>query len=459
MLSTYNFSNNGFIELSAGVINTTNNFDNNQANILQTGGTIKSRSFVNDYLGVFTQLDGSILSKDVINSGQMTLNNLKSESIYNNPFGYMDISGSDITDTVYNYNIMDIKDSYIGYLINDDDAFITVEHTNFANVRNHARAMVSNFIISNELYNYTKGEAHFNDGTIYNGIDNSGRLELNRVNLWAYVNNDGVLTLNDVVTGKMTNTGDILFVNGGFKIQSLNNSGYVIMDNATVDIGGVELGDIKNSDTIELIQTQLRLKNLENSNGTFSIQESEVHMNNLDNNAEYKSGSSHHFFNNINIGESGYLVAGENDEFFIEGDFHNLTDQFALWETSQASFHFIGDEQQKLFLRSQDLGAILEGYMNNLALGTLHIDDNVNVELYGNSFTALYVDRLILDQGSNWDLRGFNIYYLHLEDYGADLTLGNGNLVQVAPEPLSMVLMMVGGSLMWWRRFTCLQNG
>ncbi len=88
-----------------------------------------------------------------------------------------------------------------------------------------------------------------------------------------------------------------------------------------------------------------------------------------------------------------------------------------------------------LRLLSKDLGAIPDGFKDNFALGTLQLGDETEpgtVSLGGH----LYVDTLILNQGSILNVKGYNLYYKTLTDNGAQINLDGGAMVQVSqPAP------------------------
>lgn len=110
----------------------------------------------------------------------------------------------------------------------------------------------------------------------------------------------------------------------------------------------------------------------------------------------------------------------------------------------------------------EDMGAILAGFDTNFALGTLQLCGDAGigqlqlVDLFDNQTDwigseALYVEDLILGSGSYLDLNGLNLYYLDFIDYGGTIDLNGGSLTFV-PEPVTLVLLFLGGLALLRRR-------
>lgn len=146
----------------------------------------------------------------------------------------------------------------------------------------------------------------------------------------------------------------------------------------------------------------------------------------------------------------------------IGSDFENhSTDAGDLADMINLNFIFEGGTANidPFEVAGEDMGAIMAGFADNFALGTLTLGgvDVGNVKLvdtFDNQLAsfgseALYVENLILGPGSYLDLNGLNLYYLGFTDLGGSFF--NGTPTQV-PEPLTIVLLGFGGlGLLRWR--------
>jgi hypothetical protein len=109
-----------------------------------------------------------------------------------------------------------------------------------------------------------------------------------------------------------------------------------------------------------------------------------------------------------------------------------------------------------------DLGAIMEGFDSNFALGTLQLggDDIGYIQLVDDcdntpdheGADALYVYNLIIEAGSTLDLNGLNIYYLTATIDGDIIdSAGSGGSQQI-PEPASATILLLGAIAVFRRR-------
>ena len=209
-------------------------------------------------------------------------------------------------------------------------------------------------------------------------------------------------------------------------------------------------GNILNTGTVKTTHTTAVY------NGTFT------------NNGAYISDPAVNYFEDLTIGEKGYLVGGAYDHFYISGDFENHSLMDIDWATEAAHLAFIhdiniltdkGDMLHDFYLTGSDYGASLDGYANNFAWGTLDVTDNYLTFYDGNSEegAALYLrelwglgmsDELITNL---FGFDGLNVYYMAQlpgNSYLGGLTYelsGGGYLRPIVPEPSTMLL--VGTSL------------
>ncbi len=144
-------------------------------------------------------------------------------------------------------------------------------------------------------------------------------------------------------------------------------------------------------------------------------------------NGVYISDPSTQIFADFIVGDNGYLIGGEGDNFLIRGDFICSSTQNQNWSTEQCLLSFQDgfrdgspDNDHDFFITGSDLGPISDGYIDNFAWGILTItagnmlrliDGNIEAggALYVSSITGLAISGTIVDNISSPN--GMNIYY------------------------------------------------
>ncbi|MDH3458035.1 MAG: PEP-CTERM sorting domain-containing protein, partial [Gemmatimonadota bacterium] len=173
-------------------------------------------------------------------------------------------------------------------------------------------------------------------------------------------------------------------------------------------------------------------------------------------NGGYISDPSDNFFEDIILGETGYLVGGVGDRFFVDGDFLSASVLSGVWQTRAAELIFQGGTGHTLQYTGADLGAVGDGYADNFAWGVLQLGAGDTLILGDGDAVpgaALYVDVLRLEGGVGQIAsilgNGFDIYYkpwLSENAYlgGETYALSNGGFLMAVPEPSTAVLLGLG---------------
>lgn len=282
------------------------------------------------------------------------------------------------------------------------------------------------------------GTYRLDGGTLNAGsVVNQGTLHLASGSLnTASIDNRGALSV--VATGarslttNLDNQGTVDIGGGGsftFNGSVVNQaSGNVHLHNAA---GSVFNGDVVNHGTWKLTGTTAIFTGTLTNHGAYVSDPSDTHV--------FK----------LVVGETGYLVGGAGDRWFIGGDFENHSKQGALWNTRDAYLAFTGGGDHTFLLASEDRGAA--GFADNFAWDTLFLGAGDILRLgdgnTDNSGTALYVDAFLLE-GNDLGLLshifgdGIDIYYDYADARnaylrGASYTLAGGGSLRAfgAPPP------------------------
>jgi len=166
------------------------------------------------------------------------------------------------------------------------------------------------------------------------------------------------------------------------------------------------------------------------NDGTFKLNDTSVqYEGEFVNNGAYISDPSTSQFNDLTVGQSGYLVGGADDTFIVTGNFYNASTQNTLWDTSQSNLVFASSSsgtspglpsqttQHVMELAGVDKGAKASGAVNNFAWGSVTLNSGNTLSLVDGNTTngaALYARRIILPGGVG-ELGSissdYNVYY------------------------------------------------
>ena len=174
-------------------------------------------------------------------------------------------------------------------------------------------------------------------------------------------------------------------------------------------------------------------------------------------NGSLVSDPSQLHFQDLVVGETGYLVAGSGDAFFVSGDFVNNSLQGASWNTSNASLHFDGTGLTRFYLAGSDAGPNIRGTPAAFSWGELVLSSGASLELLdaaNPTGAALHVGLLSLSDGVaqlssvTGSARAYYDSSLAGNAYlgGQCYALGGGGMLIAAavPEPESWALLLAG---------------
>jgi YD repeat-containing protein len=239
-------------------------------------------------------------------------------------------------------------------------------------------------------------------------------------NLGGIINNTGTLTISGAsglpLTGTLTNSGTIIDANTGQVYANasgttINNEAGATFDitvAATLNVNGQSNTAFNNDGTLEISsgtgQSQIGFPMGGAGNVLISSGSLEVDSGTL----EFDNSES------LSMAPSASLVLDGNlsgstsnaDQFAPEGD--------VLFNGSGTS-----SSPQLLEAMSQDLGNVATGFLNNFAYGTLSLgngtyvqltDISQNVTAAGTNADAVYVNYLVVPNGTTLDLHGLHLY-------------------------------------------------
>ena len=393
--------------------------------LTESGGTLINLGTLNTSDGYFT--NGGTLN----NSGGLTTFVLKNTGTVNSSgwIGFFSINNSGTVNIESGGAVggEDWSNQNTG-IINNYGSWHTEPLTNYGTVNNHGSMDINwglhNFSTFNNSNLLTASSGTSMQNELGGTFNNSGTIDISRFgNSGTFNYSSGNLNLvHGSYIGYFTNTG----------LFSISGSGDHIVN-----------GDVINTGTVKTTHTTVYY------NGTFT------------NNGAYISDPATQTFNNLIIGQNGYLVGQMADAFKISGNLISSSIMNNDWNTRQSCLQFITGTGNihDFYLTGADYGANMPGYANNFAWGTLDVTENI-VHFYdGNSDAgaALYLrDILGLDItdmmiANLFGFDGLDIYYMaNLPDnrYLNGLTYalaGGGHLAPIpTPEPSTMLLLGSG---------------
>ncbi len=416
-LNSTTLTNGGTLNLDGGIITGSGTLDNTYGGILSGRGTIAA-GFANSG-GVMVLEDGSTnVTQAFTNSGVIQL------------AGYSaNLTGGAITNTggIEGY----------GQVANDMTNTGTIEGlggtlTLSGSVSNNSGGLITastgTKVLMASGMSSNAGVISLTGGT----FDNNGHSMTNTGSISGY----GTLR-----TGGLTNdnsvtlTGDTSIVNGDIT----NNASLNVAYNSAIFTGDVvNYGTVKISDTTVIFS------------GTYTE------------NGAYISDPSDNYFEDLIVGDTGYLNGGVGDNWYVRDDFINNSQRNEDWSTNRAYLEFrVGeDNAHDFFLAGTDYGAVWEAYIDNFSWGTMCLAAGNELNLFnGNGITgaALYLRELLganIDSGIITNIfgsEGLNIYYLagldanaYLDGQTYDLSGGGQLIATNTPIPGAMWLMASG---------------
>ncbi len=262
----------------------------------------------------------------------------------------------------------------------------------------------------------------------------------------------------------VSNAGNILG-NGTFSSGGLTNNNVVHFADAATDV----LGSVTNDANLDITNNTTTFFDAVTNSASGTIKTTGAtarFLGGLTNSGAFISDPSDNFFTNLIVNESGYLLGGAGDRFFVSGDFLNGSLLDTLWDTNLAELLFQGGSAHTLSLAGKDFGNSFASLNDNFAWGSFSLGLSQTLSLLdGNADAggALYVSSFLLAGGlsqiASITGNGFNIYYDPNAAGNAYLSAANYNLagggvlapLQAVPEPSSLVLLAFGLAALGWR--------
>lgn len=292
-------------------------------------------------------------------------------------------------------------------------------------------------------FNYSGGSVNFdqltNSGTFNLGLGGTPVIDKT-------ITNQGQFNITDAVA-RFTSTFNNVS-GGNISAGLIENSG--IFNNS----GNNFNANLSNTGTVNLSGTGTRYFNGDvNNQGTFKVTDTNVvFAGNFDNQGGYFSDPSVNTFNNLNVGQDGYLVGGLGDQFIVQGNFTNASTQNNNWDTSQSTLIFAspnGPATHQMALASADLGSALTSFDDNFAWGEVILESGQRLNLVDGNGTpgaALYASRFTLANGVSQvsNISGdYNVYYdpaISANQYlaGSVFNFGSG-IGQLIPQGFSFL--------------------
>ncbi|MBU1053128.1 MAG: hypothetical protein KKC46_04765 [Proteobacteria bacterium] len=451
------FTNNAILTQGSGNI------------ILNNTGTNANKGLMTLANGYKLQLDGG----DLTNSGSLNLNDaiVNGAATLNNTYGGT-VSGQGIILSGFNNNG--------GRLLVDSSTTVSKSFNNSgsiqlaSNISNLAGGAITNTgsiqgvgQIGNNVTNSGTIEAMGGTLTMGGTISNtsSGLITASTGNKLlmsrGLTSNDGVINLTggifDNNNHTMTNSNQMSGY-GTFRTGGLNNQGIITLTGGTTTVNGgvtnqaagkievaynpaIFTGDVINNGFFKTTDTTVKFAGSYTENGIFL------------------SDPSNNYFYDWIIGETGRVIGGVGDNFFVLRNFINNSFQNSLWDTDEAALILNGIGQE-MYLAGADYGALPSGYDDNFAWGSFTLRSNVTLSIFDGNSTdgaALYVGVFGLEGGLDQLLKiysDYNIYYkptLAGNDWLGGLTYnfnGNGVLAPASSVPIPSGLLLLASGLL-----------
>ncbi len=398
---------NSYGGVIAGNGSITGNFSNSAGTLLVSGNTNVSGAFANGGLISLTGASSHLMGGAIANTGTIQGQGTVGNSIANT--GIIETRGGDLTLSGQS-------------LVNNKGGQINVDSGN--------KLIATTGIAGNA------GTISFNNSI----FDNNGHA----------MSNTGVISGYGVFrTGGLTNSGNVALTGGSSTVNGdvLNQTG------ATVQVAyspAVFTGAFTNYGTFKLTETKVTFANGYTEHGSY-----------------LSDPGTTSIAGNANIDTTGYWQGGIGDNWSITGGFLNNSTQNTKWDTGLSTIALTGSGNHVFRLMGTDKGAIMGGYTNNFAWGTLSITGGGSVTLTADSTSryAQYVTTILgvtLNSGQVTNISeatgsDLNIYYLasaagnaYLNDKIYNLT-GGGELIPVSgatpgsvPLPPAVLLLAPG---------------
>jgi hypothetical protein len=269
--------------------------------------------------------------------------------------------------------------------------------------------------------------------------------------------NEGTIALSggtfDNNARAISNTG-VIDGRGIFRSGTLTNQNKInIADGATEFFG-----DVINNGSLTITNTTGTFFNNVTNNASGTIKTTSAvsrFLGTFTNAGIFLSDPSDNHFENLTLSETGILIGGWGDRFFVSGDVISASTAADKWDTRLAELILQGAGVHDLSVNGDDLGITFDGYENNFAWGKLLLGAGNRLALLDGDDQpggAIYVRSLILAGGlsqiSSIESNGLSIYY-DLGDPsnaylgGATYALSGGGQIAAVPEPFSASLSII----------------
>jgi len=283
--------------------------------------------------------------------------------------------------------------------------------------------------------------------------------------------NDGILNLTG---GTFDNNGYALDNDGQISGHGILRAGGLTNDGSVTLTGGSTTvnGNVTNSAgrTIEAIgDAVLFTGNVTNfglfKNSGASVTFAATYLEN----GTYFSDPADNYFNDIVLGESGSLIGGAGDRFFVANDLLSVSFMDTMWSTGEAELilQSSADHSHTLQYTGADRGSDYAGYLDNFAWGAFELAAGESLVLLDGDTAvggALYTRDLRLGGGlaqiASIIGNGLSLYYDPLRAANAYLggqtyALSGGGSLAPVPELGTGLLLAVGLIALAARRRTC----